>query len=76
MKVLDNKLACSVSLELGLCISLMNPYEGIEAARGYGIGTPDTREPDLRVTPVIGEQGSNVVEALTPDGEAFLALVA
>jgi hypothetical protein len=75
--VMSNKYACAVSLDLGLVISLMNPYEGVEAARGFpqGMTTEERRDPDLRVTPILGESGTNHVEALTEDGEAFLELV-
>lgn len=79
---LSNSVACSLSLDLGLCISIWSATYDHEMARGYGIGVSEEREPDLRVTPDLGDDldhpknsGWNDVVALTPDGAAFLDLV-
>lgn len=79
---LSNQVACSLSLDLGLAISIWSEAYDVEMCRGYGIGVSQERTPDLRVTPDLGgdldhpkNSGWNDVVALTPDGVAFLDLV-
>jgi hypothetical protein len=63
--------AMPIALELGLVVSLCHP-DGTEAARGRGSRTQDDKVADLRVIGVDADFADYV--ALTPDGEAFLAL--
>lgn len=65
--------AMPVALDLGCVVSLCH-HDGTEAARGRGSRTQDDKTPDLRVTAVNDDTSGYV--ALTPDGEAFLALIA
>lgn len=78
-----NNVQAYEALELGCVVTVWSKALGVEMSRGYGPGTPREREPDLRITPDLGEDldhpknsGRNDVEALTPDGEAYLALLA
>lgn len=63
--------AMPLALELGLVVSLCHP-DGTEAARGRASRTQDDKVPDLQVISVDADFARYV--ALTPDGEAFLAL--
>ena len=65
--------AMPVALDLGCVVSLCHT-SGTEMARGRGSKTQDDKTPDLRVTPINDDTVEYV--ALSPDGEAFLALVA
>jgi hypothetical protein len=79
-KVLKDAAAFGLALELGCVISVWSGSLDCELSRGYPRGADD-REPDLKVTPILCEDGGALrpmglayCEALTPDGEAFLAL--
>jgi hypothetical protein len=73
LMILTNKTATGLSLEMGLTISLISPAFGHEVARGFPNGQ-ERAEPDLRITAILGGDGTAWVEALTEDGRAFLSL--
>ncbi len=70
---MTNREACNVSIGLGLTVSICW-IDWTERGILHGHGTPEGRPADLRTRPAaIGECE---VEALTPDGQAFLELMA
>jgi len=65
--------ACSLSLDLGLVISVMSMTDGIELMRGGPTSRACHDQPDLEVWVDVHETARLV--AVTEDGEAFLDLM-
>jgi hypothetical protein len=71
---LTNKAAFMDALQLGLVISVrLDTLDGVEMSRGYGAGTPNSREPDLVVCRTDDQHVE--VEATSEEGEIFLGLI-
>ena len=75
MTTLPSSLVFVDALALGLAVSLFSVRDRIELARAVGNTTPEGKPSDLRAWADPSHQDLQV-EALSPDGEAFLALVA
>lgn len=72
MTTLASSLVFQTALDLGLAVSLHS--RGVQLLTAVGRTTPKGKATDLLAHATLGSETLQV-EALSPDGEAFLALV-
>lgn len=71
--LIAKSLACSLSIDLGLVVSVISDVLGVELMRGGPTSRACHGNPDLEVW--VGPQDTARLVALTEDGEAFLDLM-